>query len=108
MRCKVSGAGLGTSGSWAQGPVYFIQRQRSVDIIKTGGGKVSALEVEPEILALPQINECAVIGLPSESWGQKVVAVVVLSEKGWEPWRADESAAFEAALKSRITAYKIP
>ena len=51
-RRQVDGAGKGTSGDWAQGPMYFIQGRRSVDIIKTGGEKVSALEVERELLSL--------------------------------------------------------
>ena len=55
---------------------------RSADIIKTGGEKVSALEIEREMLSLPQVSEVAVVGLPSEAWGQKVAAVVMLSEKG--------------------------
>jgi malonyl-CoA/methylmalonyl-CoA synthetase len=41
-----SGQGQGHSGSWAQGPAYFVQGRQSADIIKTGGEKVSALEIE--------------------------------------------------------------
>jgi malonyl-CoA/methylmalonyl-CoA synthetase len=37
---------------WAKGPMYFIKGRKSVDIIKTGGEKVSALEVERELLSL--------------------------------------------------------
>lgn len=48
----VPGAGQGTSGDWARGSMYFIQGRKSVDIIKTGGEKVSALEVERELLSL--------------------------------------------------------
>lgn len=51
-RRPVQTAGKGTSGSWAVGPMYFIQGRKSVDIIKTGGEKVSALEVERELLSL--------------------------------------------------------
>lgn len=47
-----TGTGTGSSGEWAQGPMYFIQGRLSVDIIKTGGEKVSALEVERELLSL--------------------------------------------------------
>lgn len=45
-------SGQGTSGEWATGPMYFIQGRLSVDIIKTGGEKVSALEIERELLSL--------------------------------------------------------
>lgn len=51
-RRVVEGAGSGASGEWAQGPMYFIQGRKSVDIIKTGAEKVSALEVERELLSL--------------------------------------------------------
>jgi acyl-CoA synthetase (AMP-forming)/AMP-acid ligase II len=51
-RRVVDGAGDGRSGEWARGGMYFIQGRKSVDIIKTGGEKVSALEVERELLSL--------------------------------------------------------
>lgn len=41
---------------WAKGPMYFIRGRRSVDIIKSGGEKISALEVERELLALSVIS----------------------------------------------------
>ncbi|KAF4945300.1 hypothetical protein FGADI_12040 [Fusarium gaditjirri] len=105
IRRSVAKSGLGKSGSWAKGPAYFIQGRRSADIIKTGGEKVSALEVEREILALPEVDECAVVGLPSEAWGQKVAAVIVLSSKTSGSMSLQS---LRAALKPRITAYKIP
>jgi malonyl-CoA/methylmalonyl-CoA synthetase len=111
VRRAVPGAGQGKSGSWAQGPAYFIHGRRSADIIKTGGEKVSALEIERELLSLPQISECAVVGLPSEAWGQKVAAVVVLSEEGktggrnGKAWGAMD---MRRALKDKLVAYKIP
>lgn len=95
-----------------KGPAYFIRGRRSIDIIKTGGEKVSAFEVEREILSLPQVDECAVVGLPSEAWGQKVAAVIVLSEMGQndsEPMTLRcLRRCLRDALKSRITGYKIP
>ena len=43
----------GKSGEeWARGPIYFIRGRKSVDIIKSGGEKVSALEIERELLSL--------------------------------------------------------
>jgi malonyl-CoA/methylmalonyl-CoA synthetase len=45
--------GAGRSGQdWAQGQMYFIRGRRSVDIIKSGGEKISALEIERELLSL--------------------------------------------------------
>lgn len=51
-RHLVEKSGTGASGPWAKGPMYFIRGRKSVDIIKTGGEKVSALEVERELLSL--------------------------------------------------------
>ncbi|OJJ51742.1 hypothetical protein ASPZODRAFT_12555 [Penicilliopsis zonata CBS 506.65] len=108
-RRVVPGAGKGTSGDWAQGSMYFIQGRRSVDIIKTGGEKVSALEVERELLSLPQIAEVAVVGLPSEQWGQKVAAIIVLKSdalgRNGKPWGPMD---MRRALKDRLAGYKIP
>ncbi|KAJ5810677.1 uncharacterized protein N7503_002895 [Penicillium pulvis] len=110
-RRVVDGVGKGSSGEWAQGPMYFISGRKSVDIIKTGGEKVSALEVERELLSLPQVTEAAVVGLPSEQWGQKVAVVLVLNPdaatsgrngKSWGPMD------MRRALKDRLAGYKIP
>lgn len=111
IRRTVPSAGSGASGDWAKGPMYFIQGRKSADIIKTGGEKVSALEVEREMLSLPQVAECAVVGLDSEAWGQKVAAVVMLSEEGktggknGKAWGAMD---LRRALKDHLVAYKIP
>ncbi|XP_061597976.1 malonate--CoA ligase ACSF3, mitochondrial [Cololabis saira] len=61
--------------------VCWIMGRTSVDIIKSGGYKISALEVERHLLAHPDIIDVAVIGAPDATWGQKVTAVVQL-EKG--------------------------
>lgn len=111
VRRVVEGAGLGRSGEWAKGPMYFIHGRKSADIIKTGGEKVSALEIEREILSLPQVSECAVVGLPSETWGQKVATVLVLSEEGKTAGRGGKAWSaldLRRALKDRLVAYKIP
>lgn len=55
---------------------YFIQGRASVDLIKSGGYKISALEVERKMLGLDTIEEVAVVGLADEEWGQRVAAVV--------------------------------
>jgi acyl-CoA synthetase (AMP-forming)/AMP-acid ligase II len=97
--------------NWAAGPMFFIQGRKSADIIKTGGEKVSALEVERELLSLSEVSECAVVGLTSDAWGQKVAAVVMLSEqghtagKGGKPWSPLD---MRRALKERLANYKIP
>ena len=50
-RRVVEGAGQ-SEQEWAKGPMYFIRGRKSVDIIKSGGEKVSALEIERELLSL--------------------------------------------------------
>ncbi|KAI8981617.1 hypothetical protein BDF20DRAFT_911890 [Mycotypha africana] len=60
---------------------YQIMGRKSVDIIKTGGEKVSALEVERELLSCDLgIQDVAVVGIPDPEWGQKVAAVVVMED----------------------------
>ena len=54
--------------------------RQSVDIIKSGGYKLSALEIEGVLLEHPGIAECAVLGLPDATWGEVVAAAVVLRE----------------------------
>ncbi|KAG7482948.1 hypothetical protein JOB18_034976 [Solea senegalensis] len=58
--------------------VFWIMGRTSVDIIKSGGYKISALEVERHLLAHPAIADVAVIGPPDAIWGQKVTAVMQL------------------------------
>jgi malonyl-CoA/methylmalonyl-CoA synthetase len=56
---------------------YRILGRQSVDIIKTGGYKVSALEIEDALLANPDVEECAVVGVPDPEWGERVAAAIV-------------------------------
>ncbi|XP_011499715.1 PREDICTED: acyl-CoA synthetase family member 3, mitochondrial [Ceratosolen solmsi marchali] len=60
--------------------IYKILGRSSVDIIKSGGYKISALEVETAILGHPNIVDCIVVGVDDLTWGQKVAAIVVLKE----------------------------
>ena len=110
VRQHVEGAGE-SDQAWAKGPMYFIRGRKSVDIIKTGGEKLSALEVERELLSLPEIAEAAVVGLASEQWGQKVAAVVMLTPKGQTAGKGGKqwsSMDMRRALKDKLANYKIP
>ena len=60
---------------------YRIMGRLSVDIIKSGGYKLSALEIEDTLLMHPAIRECAVVGLPDDTWGE-VVAVAIVARDG--------------------------
>jgi malonyl-CoA/methylmalonyl-CoA synthetase len=80
---------------------YRILGRTSVDILKTGGEKVSALEIEELLLSHEAVSEAAVVGIDDPEWGQRVVAVVVPSaEIGGE--------ALRAWLKTRLAPHKVP
>ena len=51
-----------------------------MDIIKSGGYKISALDIERHLLTHDDITEVAVIGLPDHMFGQRIAAVLVLKE----------------------------
>jgi acyl-CoA synthetase (AMP-forming)/AMP-acid ligase II len=57
------------------GYVYIVDRKK--DMIITGGFNVYCAEVEAAIMALPQVHECAVIGVPDDTWGETVKAIIV-------------------------------
>lgn len=61
---------------------YRILGRSSVDIIKTGGYKVSALEIEEELRLHPAIDQCAVVGVPDQEWGERVAVAIVLKPGG--------------------------
>lgn len=75
----------------------------SIYIIKSGGYKLSALEIEASLLDHQAIAECAVVGVADDTWGEAVAAAVVLG--------LDESLDLESLrgwCKDRISHYKIP
>jgi len=83
---------------------YRIMGRSSVDIIKTGGEKVSALEIESTLLEHEDIQECAVIGIPDKTWGEAIIAVIVLRDSGKLLSKED----LKAWCKSCMSAYKVP
>jgi malonyl-CoA/methylmalonyl-CoA synthetase len=82
---------------------YRILGRTSVDIIKTGGYKVSALEIEETLRDHPSVRECAVVGLPDPKWGERVAAVLSLREGA-----ALDLPALRAWCRDRLAPYKIP
>ena len=82
---------------------YRIMGRLSVDIIKSGGYKLSALEIESALLEHPDIAEVAVLGMPDDTWGEAVSAAVV-TKNG-----ADLALpALREWCKSRLSVYKVP
>ncbi|HYL99467.1 MAG TPA: hypothetical protein VEZ90_10970, partial [Blastocatellia bacterium] len=57
---------------------YIVDRKK--DMIITGGFNVFSAEVESAIMALPEVSECAVIGIPDDKWGEAVKAFVVVRQ----------------------------
>jgi len=82
----------------------FIQGRANVDIIKSGGYKISALDVERELLSLHIIGEAAVVGLEDEEWGQRVAAVVTLGNGTKELKLKD----LRNMMRKHMAPYKIP
>ena len=82
---------------------YRLLGRTSVDIIKTGGYKVSALEIEEVLRTHPGIAECAVVGIPDEEWGERVAVAVELRETVALPLED-----LQAWAASRLAPYKMP
>jgi fatty-acyl-CoA synthase len=61
-----------------EGFLYLTDRKK--DMIISGGENIASSEVERVIYELPQVRECAVVGLPDERWGEKPVAMVMLAD----------------------------
>jgi malonyl-CoA/methylmalonyl-CoA synthetase len=100
-----------------EGKYYYIVGRASVDIIKSGGYKISALDIERELLALPYIGEAMVVGVPDMEFGQRVGAVVslrddeVAQEFYKENNRDPEKLSLDdlrADVRGRLAGYKLP
>ncbi len=83
---------------------YFrILGRTSVDILKSGGYKLSALEIEEALREHPAVSDVAVVGVPDETWGDRVVACVVV-----RLGHALEPDALRAFAKEKLASYKCP
>ncbi|MBT8322245.1 MAG: AMP-binding protein, partial [Eudoraea sp.] len=80
---------------------YQILGRSSVDIIKSGGYKISALEIEEVLRKHPVVLDCAVVGIPNEEWGELVAAAVVCQG-------ALTTEELQDYLKAFLPGYKIP
>ena len=82
---------------------YRLLGRSSVDIIKTGGEKVSALEIEEIYRTHPGIADCAVVGLDDIEWGQRVALAAVPALDA-----LPDGDALRAWGKQRLAAAKVP
>lgn len=85
----------------ADGYLYIVDRRK--DMIITGGFNVFSAEVEAALMERPEVAECAVIGVPDETWGEAVTALVVP-----HAGRAVDEAALIAFAKTRLGGVKAP
>ena len=82
---------------------YRLLGRTSVDIIKTGGFKVSALEIEEVLRTHPAVAECAIVGIQDADWGERVSAAVEL-----RPGTELSLDALQAWARPLLAPYKIP
>jgi malonyl-CoA/methylmalonyl-CoA synthetase len=81
---------------------YKIMGRSSVDIIKSGGYKISALEIEEVLRTHPDIRDCAVVGLENEEWGEIVAAAIVVNKVPVDQQNIDRW------IRERLPAYRVP
>jgi malonyl-CoA/methylmalonyl-CoA synthetase len=87
----------------AHGGSFRLLGRTSVDILKSNGYKISALDIENVLLAFEPVAECAVIGEEDAAKGQRIVAVVAFTD----PAAAGEASAL-AALEDHARAHLLP
>jgi long-chain acyl-CoA synthetase len=83
------------------GFVYIVDRLK--DLIISGGENVYPREIEEVLYTRPDIEDCAVIGVPDREWGEKVVAFVIV-RKGQSVGKEE----LKNFLNARLSAFKIP
>jgi malonyl-CoA/methylmalonyl-CoA synthetase len=82
---------------------YRILGRTNIDILKTGGHKVSALEIEEVLRTHPAVAECAVVGVPDAEWGERIAAAIVLHEG-----EALDLPALRVWCKDHLAIHKVP
>ena len=82
---------------------YVVIADRKKDVIITGGENVSSIEVEDALFSHPAVAEAAVIGVPSDKWGETVKALVVLT-----PGATADEADLIAHCREHLAHYKCP
>jgi malonyl-CoA/methylmalonyl-CoA synthetase len=101
----------GDTARWTPDGFVQILGRTSVDIIKSGGYKLSAIEIEEQLRAHPWVQDVAVLGVPDETWGERAVAVAVPAPAARaEIERRGSTAGQEVRdwLKQRVAGYQVP
>lgn len=81
--------------------VFIVDRKK--DMINRGGEKIWCTDVEDELIAIREVRDAAVVGIPDEIYGEVAAAVVVLEEP-----RSISEESIKEQLKTRLARYKIP
>jgi malonyl-CoA/methylmalonyl-CoA synthetase len=97
----------GDMGVYDQEKGYKIIGRLSCDIIKCGGYKLSALEIEAAIMEHSRVAEVSVVGRPHPHFGEEVVAIVRLKEDSTSS-ENKELTMEDLSLASRLATYKLP
>ena len=82
---------------------YRILGRSSIDILKTGGEKISALEIEDVLRTLEGVSDCAVVGLPDADWGERVCVAVVPADSA-----RISTDTIQQFARDRLAPYKVP
>jgi long-chain acyl-CoA synthetase len=82
---------------------YLFIVDRIKDMIITGGENVYPREVEEVLYTMPEVQECAVVGVPDREWGERVVAFIVMRQG-----HNLDIPAMKSFLKSRLSPFKVP
>ena len=90
-------------GGFVDAEGYLTIADRRKDVIITGGENVSSIEVEDCLFSHPAVAEVAVIGVPSDKWGETIKALVVLA-----PGASADEAELIAHCKANLAGYKAP
>ena len=101
----------GDTARWTRDGFVEILGRTSVDIIKSGGYKLSAIEIEEHLRAHAWVVDVAVLGVPDETWGERVVAVAVPSASAQQELELRGEAVGEELrdwLKQRVAGYQVP
>ncbi|MGC8659520.1 MAG: class I adenylate-forming enzyme family protein [Desulfomonilaceae bacterium] len=84
-----------------RGYLFIVDRLK--DMIITGGENVYPREIEEALFARPDVQDCAVVGLPDKEWGERVSAFVKLN-----PGHHTTAEELRVYLKQRLASFKVP
>ncbi|PRQ50976.1 putative long-chain-fatty-acid--CoA ligase [Rosa chinensis] len=103
----------GDAGTVDKDGYYIILGRTSADIMKVGGYKLSALEIESILLEHPSVEECCVLGLPDKDYGEIVCAIVVPDVEAKRKQEEEKRPAISleelcSGAKHKLAPYKLP